>query len=118
MVIGGRDNFERVLTPEIVRSEDMNLVTDPPVYPTPVPTPTPPPPPTSQILTGTRVRDRVTEKLLDDVYYQEVLDSDLDTMDPPVHDDGVWPDLEEDDGIFTNLSARRLLSIWMPSARV
>ena len=70
----------------------------------PTPTPTPPPPPKAKILTGARVTDRVTEQLLDDVYYQEIEEANLVNLDPPVRDDGVWPDLEDGDEIYTNFT--------------
>ena len=58
------------------------------------------------ILTGQRVRDAITKKLLDDVYYDHVPQNRFaevypDPRDRP-KDDGVWPDLKAEDSIYSN----------------
>ncbi|MBN1516440.1 hypothetical protein JXA32_07705 [Candidatus Sumerlaeota bacterium] len=54
------------------------------------------------VLTGARVQDRITHKLLDDVYYIRVTDDEFNQMVPLPSDDGEWPDLTANDKIYSN----------------
>ncbi|MFC1601191.1 hypothetical protein ACFL34_02450 [Candidatus Sumerlaeota bacterium] len=60
--------------------------------------------PTQKVLTGMRVTDHVSGRLLDDIYYDEVPVDDIDSLDPAANDDGIWPDLVANDGTYSNFS--------------
>ena len=55
-----------------------------------------------KVLTGERVSDRITGKVLDDIYYKDVNREELEETVPVPRDDGFWPDLLADDGIYSN----------------
>jgi hypothetical protein len=60
------------------------------------------PPAGEKVLTGRRVVDAITKKLLDDVYYDQIPQSRFGELERMPRDDGVWPDLLKDDSIYSN----------------